>query len=135
MQDIWQEHFWSLTELTETLPAHRSDPHALAATLLQALVKANDFTFDRAPAQRLGKGAQWWTDACTGALALLRAAHPDNRKHAFARLRQVIRTAKIDWAETVLTEATNNVDHHALWSVAKWRKRRSNPIIPPIDGA
>ena len=47
-------------------------------------------------------------------------------------MRATIRTAKRDWAERVLADATNNVDHHALWSVAKWRKGRSNPIIPPI---
>jgi hypothetical protein len=50
-------------------------------------------------------------------------------------MHQTIRSAKQDWAENVLTEATNNQDQNALWAVAKWCKGRSNPIIPPIHMA
>jgi hypothetical protein len=131
MMDLWQEHFLSL------VPSNPSskDPQTIATSILQVITESNDFCFDRPLPLPKGCGARWWNDACGGSLAQLRSAPPGNRKDAFRYMRQTIRTAKRDWAETVLTEATNNQDQNALWAVAKWRKGRSNPIIPPIRTA
>ncbi|KAI0284438.1 hypothetical protein BC826DRAFT_1109745 [Russula brevipes] len=129
LQDLWQEHFCTLA----AAPAFTTDdPTALAHALLQSITEANDFAFERAHPLSLGRGARWWNDACSGTLAQLKAAPPDERQAAFRRLRATIRVAKRDWAESVLTDATNDVDHHALWAAAKRRKGRSNPLIPPI---
>jgi hypothetical protein len=131
MTDLWQEHFLTLL----SPPTTSDDPQTVATSLLQAITESNNFCFDRPLPLPKGRGARWWNDACAGTLAQLRSAPPSERKDTFKRMRQTIRTVKWDWAEEVLTEAMNNQDQNALWAVAKWRKGRSNPIIPPIRTA
>jgi hypothetical protein len=126
LEDVWKQQFLQLSG--SLLPDAK--PHSLAAGLLQAIVDSNNFTFDQAYPSS-GKGACWWNDGCSGALALLKQAPAEEHSHAFRRLRNTIRVAKQDWAEHILDEATNNADHHALWNVARWHKGRSNPLIPP----
>jgi hypothetical protein len=129
MEDVWKGR---LAEIVPTTVIH-TDPHDVASTLLQTIIDTNDWCFDRARPLPLGRGARWWNEGCSGALHLLRDAPPTDRPHAFQRMRNAIRTAKRDWAESVLAEATNNVDQRGLWAVAKWRKGRTTPIIPPIQ--
>jgi hypothetical protein len=127
LEDVWKQHFLTLSHALLLL----GDPLSLASGLLQAIVDTNNFAFDRAHPTS-GKGARWWNEGCSGALALLQQAPAEDRPHVFRRLRNTIQVAKRDWAETILDEATNNADHHLLWNVARWRKGRSNPLIPPI---
>jgi hypothetical protein len=64
------------------------------------------------------RGSTWWNDECdTAAAKVHKAQDPETHKTASKNLRKEVRTAKQNWANKFLHDATP--EH--LWTAARWQ--------------
>jgi hypothetical protein len=127
--DLWISHFCSLDNPTTDL-SNNDNILREGKGLIDDMVKTNDQMFD-CPSFGPPCGAHWWMEVCTFASIQAWQSHDPNRHYAYQILRTVIKQAKREWAEKVLTDATNS--DKDLWVVAKWCKGRHSNVIPPLQ--
>ena len=101
-----------------------------ASTDLIDLTKATCEKFFARKKSGGSKGVAWWNDACAITAAEVSQAHGAERRCLSAVLRTTLRQAKQAWLEQVITDPTTSI-----WDLAKWRKGRRSPWIPPINSS
>jgi hypothetical protein len=83
-----------------------------------------------APIKRLPpRGASWWTQECSTALQQIEGTVGTDRTTASKAFRKTVREAKRVWAHDQLFETT---DPETIWRLARVRKGRRSPLLPPL---
>jgi hypothetical protein len=75
------------------------------------------------------RGASWWNNACDLVVLRVREAQdPETWKVADKDLQRMVRTAKCEWADEFLCNATPE----CLWTAARWHFRWKQRLIPAL---
>ena len=113
------------------LPPLTMDKHAIDAEAERLTRRIEDIsvkTFEPRHDKPL-KCARWWNDSCREAVMTIRNAQSDeDRRAANKALRSAIRSAKQEWANDFLKDATSG----DLWTAASWRHGRRIRSIPAL---
>jgi hypothetical protein len=102
---------------------------AEAARLSQHIEDTSMSTFQPRHAKPI-RCAYWWNDSCREAVTRVRNANSDDEKRAANKaLKSAIKTAKQEWADDFLKDATTE----KLWTAARWRHGRRMRSIPALS--
>jgi Endonuclease-reverse transcriptase len=126
LEDSWKTAFARLpfpSSLTTPLSVHEE-----ASALLHDIdsISVTLFARRRPPDPR---GARWWNDDCSGALALWKQAPADACPHLYQALHFTIRDTKHKFASDFL----DRCDSSNLWRATCWRKGRSVTRVPALS--
>jgi hypothetical protein len=75
------------------------------------------------------KGASWWNEDCTTTLQQIEGTIGLDRIATSKTFRKTVREAKRTWAHKRLFETT---DPETIWRLARVRKGRRSPLLPPL---
>jgi hypothetical protein len=75
------------------------------------------------------RGASWWNEDCAITLQQIEGTTGSDRTAASKAFRKTVREAKRTWAHTQLFETT---DPETIWRLARVRKGRRSPLLPPL---
>jgi hypothetical protein len=126
MVDEWKTRFRLAAQPMAMLTDRTALSHA-ATTLLDTISTVSDSLFQKRSSTK-GHSLPWWNEACRNAVTYMRGARGHERRVQMTGLRMTIRSAKREWYEKLLEDPSVSV-----WDLAKWRKGRRQPWIPPIN--
>jgi hypothetical protein len=120
--DLTERDAWSARcaeQLNTTPPADLASKAGLdreAETLVAAMTSASAAVF-KPRRVRKGEIQKWWNANCNHAVQRVKEADSaTERTAAHHRLRQVIRKAKREWADTIMAEASGD----DIWGLVNW---------------
>jgi len=127
-KDDWIKRF----KLDAHIPAPTTDPTEIEAesTCLSSYIEDISVATFEQHKEYSPRGARWWNDNCQQAIRGVRDTNTSEEKKAAQKnLRSTIRTAKRDWANNLLHNATTD----SLWKAACWRHGRCQRNIPALS--
>ena len=102
------------------IPALLTDPVEIEAesTRLSSYIESVSIAIFEQCKEYSPRSARWWNDNCQQAVQVVQNSTTSEGKRAAQKnLRSTIRTAKKDWANSLLHNATTE----SLWKAAQWR--------------
>jgi hypothetical protein len=132
IQDTAKEAWMTKFRADARIPGHTLDPAVIEAesTRLSSYIEEISIATFEQRKEFSPRGARWWNDECQQAVGEVRnAATDEEKKTAQKALRSAIRTAKKDWANGLLHNATPE----SLWKATRWRHGRRQRNIPALS--
>jgi len=132
IQDAAKEAWINKFRADAHLPAPTTDPAEIEAESirLSSHIEDTSITIFEQRREYNPRSARWWNNDCQQAVREVRnAATNEEKKAAQKNMRSTIRTAKKDWANNLLRNATTE----SLWKAARWRHGRRQRNIPALS--